>query len=135
MSSLLADLILAEKENFKFVAVTFAPYSTTGNKYYYKTLLDIEEGDFVAVTTPGNKHQVVQVEEVLDYTEADIDEKITYKWVVQKIDFTAYEQVVEMEANLSKQLKTAERRRRLTEMKEDALSFLSDDERKGLVRL
>lgn len=130
----LSDAILSENENFRFISVVFAPY--TGIKEYtYKTVLPLEEGDYVVVSTPSNQYQVVQVRAVLNPLEINIDPRITYKWVVAKVDMAHYNECVAMEATLSAQLHKAALRKRQQELKNDVMEFLTEEERSAAVKL
>lgn len=130
----LSDAILSENENFRFISCVFAPY--TGNKEYtYKTVLDLKEDDFVVVQTPSNQYQVVQVRTVLDPLEVEVDSRITYKWVVAKVDMAHYEECVEMEDQLSAKLRKAAVRKRRAEVKDSVMEFLTDEERTEAVKL
>lgn len=130
----LVDTFLTDNENFKFVSVVFAPYTGT-REYTYKTLLDLQEEDFVVVQTPNNGYQVVQVREVMEPLEAEVQDNINYKWVVQKIDFEDYNACKDMEKQLMKKLKKAEARKRQQELRESASTFLSDEERAETAKL
>lgn len=130
----LIDTFLAENENFKFVKVVFAPYTGT-QEYTYKTLLDLEEEDFVVVQTPNTGYQVVQVRSVMEPLEADVNPDIRYKWVVQKVDFADYETCKEMEKEVGSRLRKAELRKRQQELRESALEFLTEDERAETAKL
>jgi len=130
----LSDAILSENEKFRFISVVFAPYTGT-KEYTYKTVLPLEEGDFVVVSTPNNQFQVVQVREVLDPLEVALDPNVTYKWVVAKVDMTHYDECVEMEKELSAKLRKAEVRKRRQELKADVMEHLTDDERSEAIKL
>ena len=130
----LTDTFLSENENFKYISVVFSPY--TGSKEYtYKTLLDIKEEDFVVVHTPSGKYEVVQVRQVMPPMEALVSPDITYKWVVQKVNLDKYQESVEMEQELRRKLRTAEVRKRREELKESAMTFLSEEERSETIKL
>lgn len=130
----LSDAILSENENFRFISVVFPPY--TGEKEYtYKTVMPLEVDDYVVVSTPGNKFQVVKVRDVLNPLEVEVDPAITYKWVVAKVDMTHYEECVAMEEQLAEQLRKAALRKRQAEIKSDVMEFLTEDERQAAVKL
>lgn len=130
----ITDTFLSENENFKYVAVVFSPYTGT-KEYTYKTLLDVAEEDFVVVQTPNTGYQVVQVREVMEPLEAETSPDIRYKWIVQKVDFEYYTQCTDMEKEVRSKLKKAETRKRRQELKDNAMEFLSEDERKATAKL
>lgn len=130
----LSDAILSENENFRFISVVFAPYTGT-KEYTYKTVLPLEEGDFVVVSTPNSQFQVVQVRAVLNPLEIEVDPRITYKWVVAKVDMAHYDECNEVEAKLSEQLHKAALRKRQAEIKNDVMEFLTEEERTQAVKL
>lgn len=130
----LSDTFLTENPKFKFVSIVFAPY--TGSKEYtYKTLLDLEEGDFVVVQTPSKEYQCVQVRSVIDPLEAELISGINYKWVVQKVDMAHYEECRDMEKQVQLKLRKAESRKRQQELRESAAEFLTDDEKAETAKL
>ena len=130
----LADTFLAENENFKYISCVFAPY--TGEKEYtYKTLLDVEENDFVVVQTPSKEYQIVQIRSIIDPMEFDPIHGVRYKWAMQKLDTEHYDSCVEMEKQVNKKLRTAEVRKRQEELKESASIYLKDDERAEVAKL
>lgn len=122
--------VLAENEKFKFVACTF---DTSSTRYTYKTTLDVEVGDILLVETNAGLAKVV-VRDILDITDVDLD-AYEYKWVVQKVDFTYFEQCKEAEAAVLKVLREKQRRH---VAKQAVDGLLTDDEHeqvKALVRL
>ncbi len=99
------NTLLADNENFKFVACTF-PGST--KQYHYKTMLDVQDGDNVIIPANGT-FKVVQVVEVIDYMDFDEGE-FSYLWVVQIVDSSAYEKALELEAEVVKLLRHDQRK-------------------------
>ena len=129
----LANALLSENENFKYVSVVFPPY--TGSKEYtYKTLLDVCESDFCIVSTPNSSYQVVQVRSIVDDLSA-LDVSIKYKWLVQKVCFDAYNHCVEVEKTLEHKLQTSKLRKQREQLKNEALEFLTDEERTETIKL
>lgn len=101
------NCLLAENDNFHFVAVNFQGSS---KQYHYKTtLLNLAVGDQVVVATGANdKLQVVNVVGIVEFDEIE-DDSIEYKWVVSKVDTTEYEKCLEAEAKVMKALRTKKR--------------------------
>ena len=131
----LSDAVMSENKNFRYVSAVFAPY--TGSKEYtYKTLLpNIEEDDFVVVSTPGGAYQVAQVRAVMDPLTIDLDPRIQYKWLVQKVDFAHIDECEVMESALSDKLRVAAIRKRQQEIKADVMEFLTEEERGEAIKL
>ncbi len=129
------NILLAENENFKFVVARFA---NATNTYTYKTVLDIEPGDFVVVDTPSNGFQVVEAVEVASADEFELTYSGKLKWIVSKVDTAHYDEVRTMEREANKRLNKAKaiksRREHLAALTEE----LGEDELnevKKLVRL
>ena len=124
-----ADLLLSERDNFRFYNCVFAPY--TGTKVYaYKTFEVLEPGDFAVVETPTSGFQVVKVVEEADMLE--LNASVQYKWLVGKVDFTQYQQSRELEATIITAVRKAENKRVLADLRD---SIPEVDEVRKLVRL
>ena len=130
----LIDTFLSDNPNFTYVSVVFPPYSGT-KEYTYKTLLPLEVDDYVVVQTPNNAYQVCQVRQVLLPEEAVLAIDINYKWVVQKVDFEAYEACKKTEKVLHSKLRAARIRKQRDDIKSEALKYLSDEEREATAKL
>ena len=63
--------------------------------YTYKARLDdnIVVGDHVVVDSPNTGLTVVKVTNVHKVAKIDLDAPFTYKWIVQKIDRTRYDEI------------------------------------------
>ena len=94
----------AENTAFKFVGIKFPTSSQT---YHYKTILDLAVGDNVVVDTPSGM-QVVRVYEVLTADQVDLS-AYTYKWVVQKVDVTQYNELLDKETQLLNLIRAKQR--------------------------
>ena len=126
--------VLAQDSKFCFVSVTFAGST---KKYLYKTSIqNLQPGDVCLVETTPGVYKSVTVEETHDYLDVELEESVSYKWIVNVVDTTEYDRIVAMEEDISKTLRNAQRRR----MREQAASALinefgSDVDIKALVRL
>lgn len=90
-------------DNLKSVKVKF--FKDSEKLYTYKTLLtDLEVDDFVVVSN-NNYYKVVQVVEIDDIPDLNIDSNIEYKWIVQKVDAEQYNELIQMEYDISVELK------------------------------
>ena len=122
--------LLADNEKLKFLACTF---DTSAKRYTYKALFDVEVGDKIIVNTNSGL-QIVVVREVLQVEDIDFD-AFEIKWAVSKVDFETYEKSVQMEEDVTKMLRSRQRK----SVVETAMQgMLDDDERqavKALVRL
>jgi hypothetical protein len=99
----------------------------------FKTFEDLSVGDFVVVPTDTRHNMTVfRIEEV----DVDVDDYIDYhaelKWVIAKVDKTAYENCLKIEQDGIKIIKSAEKRRKREELKK---SVLADLEEKDLALL
>ena len=128
----IADTFLSENEDFKFVSVVFAPY-TGDNRYVYKTLFDVEVDDLFVVQTPSSQYQVVQVKDIVAADE--VSDGFNYKWLVQPVLLEGYEKLKETERAIVKKLRTARIRREREDIKEEALKYLSAEERLETAKL
>ena len=128
------NVLLADREDFKFVECVFAPY-TGKQTYTHKTLLKVEVEDFLVVDTPSNGFQVVQVRNVLSPLEVDFDANYEYKWVVCGVDTEAYEKAKELEKSLRKHVNKSKNKRALKNAKEQILEGLDDASREEATKL
>lgn len=77
-----------------------APHQRFGGYTYKAELsLNLQVGDFVLVPA-RNSLKVVRVIDVHPYPKLDLEAKFAYKWVIQKIDATAYLQRMQEEQEL-----------------------------------
>lgn len=112
------NLILAENPNFNFVGVEFN--QTKGKTYYYKTLEQFEDGDKAIVDSPRDGLVVVTVVEA--NAECLLDTEYNYKWIVQKVDLTKYNEAIELETNIKKMPNSM----RINKLKDELKSHLSE---------
>jgi len=105
---------------------------SNGGTYTYLVHGNIElaPGDKVVVNTPNANLQVVEV--VKTDVEWDIDAKYSYKFIVQKLDLTAYnalnEAVDGVRAEIERNRKEAARAqvREMLQLKADAVARIAD---------
>ena len=128
------NVLLADNENFKFVSAIFAPY-TGENTYTYKTMLDLAVDDFVVVDTPSRGFQVVQVRELLSPMEVDFDVDFNYKWIVQKVDTTAYDEARAREKEILQLVNKSKNTRALKQARKDILDNVDEETVAKLSRL
>lgn len=88
-------------DGMKTVGVRFRD---TGKVYTYKTLDDYEVGDFAVVFTPRNTFDVVMITRVDKVPQIDVDSGLSYKWLVQRIDATQYDSLVDREQEFNNKL-------------------------------
>lgn len=93
----------------------------------------IASGDFVVVPT-NTRHgmTVCRVEDVNVDTDDYLDFSGEMKWIVSKVDRTAYAHCLEMEQEAVRTIKSAEKRKKKDELRK---SILADLEEKDLVAL
>lgn len=95
-------LLLNEK--ICFVQVYFCETSSYNPKQYtYKALREwgLKEGDKAIVCVSGR----FKVVDILEVTEPKPDESVVYKWIVQKLDTSAYDNIVEREKQFEDMVK------------------------------
>lgn len=80
-------------ETIKTVGVRFDK-SVHAKTYTYKTRLDLEPGDDVLVCVSG-EFKIVYVVEVHDVPNIDEHSRADYKWIVQKLDMSAYQDMLD----------------------------------------
>ena len=76
--------------------------------YLIKKDSGIVEGDFVVVVTPSG-FKVVKVVQVDAIAKIDYDADFTYKWIIQKVDTTAYEAIIKSEEAFEETMNEVER--------------------------
>lgn len=75
-------------------------------EYIYLTTLELKVGDLVIVTA-RDLFQVVYVSEVAEDVTLDIADTVKYKWIVQKLDVTAYCKLLEENKKLEQIIATS----------------------------
>ena len=95
-------LLCSIQKDFTTVQVSFKGSSSL---YTYKAPLSLGlvEGDTVVVPASG-KFELVRVKAVHRVPKLLTNEDIVLQWVVQKVDFSPYNELVEKEAQLREQL-------------------------------
>lgn len=85
--------------------------STKSKPYTYKARLDdnIQVGDRVIVDSPSKGMTVVEVIAVHKTAKIDLDAPFTYKWIVQKVDRTRYDETVAKEEEFLETMMEVER--------------------------
>ena len=98
---------------FTTIKVKFADNSNhdnrPGKEYTYKIQGPCFAGDWVVVDSPANGLVVVRVMSVDEAPRIDLDAEYTYKWVVQRVDVTAYKDRLEKEKAFLVQVENAQR--------------------------
>jgi hypothetical protein len=95
-------------EGLKTIGVKFGGI---GKVYTYKTRDNFALGDHAVVDTPGNGLQIVEVFRVDEEPELDPDSVIDYKWIVCKVDLSAYHEQNEKDQLFLKQIAALQRKR------------------------
>ena len=80
-------------------------------EYTYKALEsdNIQVGDFVVVDSPSNGFTIVQVVRVDAKPRIELNAPFSYKWIVQKVDRTRYEELLKQEQQFNDALVEVER--------------------------
>ena len=120
----ITHLLTLLQENYTTLDVEFQ--ETPGKGYTYKVSNDIkatlEKGSYVVIDARGS-FKVAKVMEVHDTPQIDVDSPFSLKWVVSKVDTTAYNDQLTREAEATKLLEDAKRRK----AREEALKTLVGD--------
>lgn len=98
----------------KGVQTVKVKFSKNGEAYTYKTLLDLEPGQFVVVEC-RDAYSIAKVIK-MDETPDVLDESFELKWVVHPVDTARIDEIREEERRLSKQLALSEAKKRMHEM-------------------
>lgn len=93
-------------DNCKTVDVRFA---SSEKQYTYKTTEDFEVGDYAVANTP-NGVKTVRITAVHKVPQIDINSNYEYQWLVCKVDFQKYDELIEKESLFSEQLLELEHR-------------------------
>ena len=104
-------------ESIKTIDVRF---TKDGQRYTYKTRLDLEKGDFVIVLV-ASRHmemKIVEVVEVHENPKIGPNDVIQYKWALQKVDWKAYHESLEMDEKFAEQLAEKQRQKHRAEAQE-----------------
>ena len=122
--------------NFQTIGVQFQGCHN-GVTYTYKAPKDMEfnsksdENDFVVVVT-NDGIKVAEVVRVDAEPDIDLSLGVNYKWIVGKIDFTEYKEMVEKDKKADSLLIELEKRELHNRVKKEFLGELSADEIKLL---
>lgn len=95
-------------DNVTTVGVEFTESFKT---YTFKTNLDLEVGDWILVPSKnsGYEPKIVKVTEVHD--EPILHDQYEYKWVISKVDFDNYYDLIDQEKKIAEYLAQAEAKR------------------------
>lgn len=104
------QIVAALQDGYISITASFWNYDTADwhqKEYTYKALKSqgIQPGDQVVVDTPRGKTDIVIVRSVEHFPELDFNNGITYKWVIQKVDRTKYDELLNNETVLAKQVR------------------------------
>lgn len=82
-----------------------------GRGYTYKVPLswNVKEGETLIVLTPQNGLKFVHVVSVDDKPDIDVDADFEYRWAVQKVDLTEFQELTLKEENFGRQMLEVER--------------------------
>jgi hypothetical protein len=99
--------VLLASDDVKLIDCTFDKYNS-GKEYTFKTVLDVEPGDFVLVEA-GSWYNVARVTN--NHTEPNMNDNITYKWAFAKVDLGELDRLKEKENEAIKVIRNAELKR------------------------
>ena len=104
-------LLALLQSGYTTIEVVFNDNGAKSKTYTYKARLEdnIQVGDRVVVDSPSKGMTVVEVTAVHKTAKIDLDAPFTYKWIVQKIDSTAYDETQAKEAEFLETMMEVER--------------------------
>lgn len=112
-------------EKLKTIGVQFDQF--VGSKIYtYKTHDQFEIGD-ICIVSVNRELKLVYVVEVHETAQIEYDSSIDYKWIVQKVDLTKYNNLVERDKNIAKKAAQIMEQKVKRELLEEFKSLLGDD--------
>ena len=101
--------IAALQQDYHTIRVRFklSDNTYTVKEYTYKARFDqlVSAGDQVIVDSPYGGMKVVIVTDVDDFANIDFDATYTYKWIVQKVDTSTYEDNLASEIEAGKAIR------------------------------
>ena len=130
------NIIMSQNPAFNFVGVRFIDNDGTLSykTYYYKTVEELSEGDKVVVAVgPNLRFKVAEIVEVDCMYK--VDGSFKYKWIVQKIDSSTYEDCLKVEQEVSEALVKTRMNRIREEIGEQIKETIGKDNYKSLVKL
>ena len=104
------QMVTAHQTNFQTLGLVLHKGSVGTEEYdklyTYKAIIGMpfEKGDKVIVKDSRGYYRVVTVGEVHDTPQIEYGSEIEYTWIVQKVDPTHYNNMIELEAELYKKL-------------------------------
>lgn len=127
---------LSKFQKFNTVGIRFRNLDghTYGKVYTYKTKEYHEEGDEVLILAPDGNTVVVQVVSFDQFGTLANTNEIRYKWIVGKVDLTAYHANMHLEAEVLTKIKGAEQDYAVQEARNELLSKLSPSAQKVLIK-
>lgn len=104
-------LLALLQSGYTTIEVVFNDNGVKSKTYTYKARLEdnIQVGDRVVVDSPSKGMTVVEVTAVHKTAKIDLDAPFTYKWIVQKIDRTTYDETQVKEAEFLETMMEVER--------------------------
>ena len=93
-----------------------ARFQSSGRLYTYKAKKDqVKKGDHAVVNAPGGL-AIVEIIKVDKAPCINVDAPYNYKWLVQKVDLSEYNQVVALEVEFNEVIAEVERERKKEEL-------------------
>lgn len=119
-------LIALLQEGYTTIEVIFNEGDT--RTYTYKARLDagVEVGSHVIVDSPSKGLVVVEVVAVHKVAKIDLDAPWTYKWIVQKVDRTQYDEQLAKEEQFGEAMLEIERVRQRDLLLDKFLGYMAE---------
>ncbi|MBM61936.1 MAG: hypothetical protein CL484_03170 [Acidobacteria bacterium] len=124
---LINDDVRAVRCSYEPLRAAATDLEIDANTYVFKTMdPDLQVGDYVVIPTDTrHRHTVVKVEAV--DIELDFDTDIQLKWIIDRVDDTAYQSVLAEEQKAITAIQTAERKRKRRELRESLLGAQAEE--------
>jgi len=130
------NIIMSQNPAFNFVGVRFLEREgcLSHKTYYYKTVEQLAEGDQVVVAVGADlRFKVAEVVEIDCMYK--VDGTFKYKWIVQKIDSSTYEDCLKVEHEVSEALVKTRMNKIREEIGEQIKETIGKANYKNLVKL
>lgn len=120
--------VMLVNENIRAIKVAYEDMKENPHQriYTYKTLdQNIKVDDLVVVPT-DTRHERTVVKVVEVDVDIDFDDNIQIKWIIDRVDETAHDEIIEEEKKWIDVLKASEKRRKREELKKNMIDLYND---------
>lgn len=107
------------QDNYTTIRVVFNDDTRRGYTYKAPLAAGVVENDFVVVDSPHSGLVTARVIKVDERPKIDLDADYGYKWIVQKVDRTQYDETVDRERRFLQEMADIELQRAREKLLED----------------